>query len=349
MTTHIEDTGIEVRATEVPKVQFGGSYAGIGIDAEENWVQPYYTFVPEDMSAYTNAPSEINGIIMTKMKSKDGIEDKFGIELEGTQGICADVQEEIYASTYALLSPIEKYVYNNWGKPLSFIPDDNPGNTPDSNPVLQSAGWLPVDPAINITSAGNNYYYEPLALYVPFDEPLAGDDERYKGVYYCKLLSHQAVLSWFLSKSLEADPVLITPSAIECTDPRYRTETTYGSCLFWFSQGDHFYCSDYIGPDFIPEGASEAKCASRSAEAVYSSETCSTRDANGEIEAYITATPRYYQDRVPPTPRDGTLITYDGLGASCDIHCLEGDEFLWNLYEPNVGEADCGNFPIFYP
>ena len=106
MTTHIEDTGIEVRATKVNALEFGGSYAGI--NAAENWVQPYFTFIPEDMSAYANAPSEINGIIMTKMKSQDGIEAKFGIILDGTQGTCADVQEEIYASTFSLLGPKER-------------------------------------------------------------------------------------------------------------------------------------------------------------------------------------------------------------------------------------------------
>ena len=144
------------------------------------------------------------------------------------------------------------------GKSLSFIQDDRPGNTPDSNPVLQSSGWLPVDPATKITSDGDNYFYEPLGLYISFYDPLAGDDERYKGVRYCKLLSHQAILSWFLSKSFEEDPVLITESAVECTDPRLRTEpTTNGSCLFLFGQVNNYYCSDYIGYDFTPESAEE--------------------------------------------------------------------------------------------
>jgi len=128
------------------------------------------------------------------MKSKDEIEDKFVITLDGEQGTCADVQEEIYASTFSLLSFSEQTEYLAEGKQLSFIPDNNPGNTSDSNPVLSSSGWLPVDPATKITSDGDNYYYEPLGLYVSFNDPLAGDDERYKGVYYCKLLSHQAIL-----------------------------------------------------------------------------------------------------------------------------------------------------------
>jgi hypothetical protein len=271
------------------------------------------------------------------MKSKDGIEDKFDISLEGEQGTCADVQDEIYASTFSLLSSSEKAKYLAEGKSLSFIQDDRPGNTPDSNPVLQSAGWLPVDPATKITSVGDDYFYEPLGLYVPFDDPLAGDDERYKGVYYCKILSHQAILSWFLSKSFEDDPVLITPSDFECIDPGVRPDLNYtnGSCLFWFSQGDSYYCSDYIGPDFTPESA-ETKCLSRGETAVYSSDACSVRDGYGEIEAAM--------------PDD-----YVGHGALCDIHCMEGNEFLWNVYtetdpsDPNNQTDKCGGFPIFYP
>ena len=334
MTTHIADTEIEVRPTKVNWLEFGGSYAGI--NAEENWVQPYFNFSPEDMSAYTNSPPEINGIINTKMKSKDGIEDNFGIILDGEQGTCADVQEEIYASTFALLSSSEQAEYLAEGYWLAFIQDDRPGNDPDSNPVLQSAGWLPIDPATKITKSYGGYFYEPLGLYVSIDNPLAGDDERYKGVRYCKLLSHQAILSWFLSKSFEVDPVLITESTFECIDPSFRTEpNTNGSCLFWFSQGNNYYCSDYIGPDFTPESA-ETKCASRGESAVYSSDSCSVRDENGEIEAAM--------------PDD-----YVGLGALCDVHCMEGNEFIWNYYgeidpsDPNNQINKCGGFTIFYP
>jgi hypothetical protein len=273
------------------------------------------------------------------MKSKDGIEDKFVISLEGEQGTCADVQEEIYASTFSLLSFSEQTDYLDNGKPLIFIPDDNPGNEPDSNPVLQSSGWLPVDPAENfLVGWGGSYYtYEPLGLYVPFDDPLAGDDDRYKGVYYCKILSHQAILSWFLSKSFEEDPVLITPSAFECIDPGFRPDLNYtnGSCLFWFSQGNSYYCSDYVGPDFTPESAA-TKCASRGAGALYSSATCSVRDGLGEIQAAMPA-------------------DYVGHGALCDVHCMEGNEFIWNVYtevdpsNPNNQIDKCGGFPIYYP
>jgi hypothetical protein len=71
-------------------------------------------------------------------------------------------------------------------------------------------------------------------------------------------------------------------------------------------------------------------------DAVYSSDTCSTRDENGEIEAAMSD-------------------TYVGHGALCDVHCMEGNEFLWNVYtetdpsDPNNQTDKCGGFPIFYP
>jgi hypothetical protein len=332
MTTHIENTGIEVRSTFVSPLVFGGSYAGI--NADENWVQPYFTFTPEDMSAYTNAPPEINGIIMTKMKSKDIIEDKFDIILQGTQGTCADVQEEIYASTFSLLSSSERERYLAEGKPLSFIQDDRPGDGPGDNPVFQSAGWLPIDPATKITSDGENYFYEPLSLYVSIDNPIfqdGGGDERYQGVRYCKLLSHQAILSWFVSKSFEVDPVLITGSTEECTDPRLRTDNLAGSCVFYFGFAETTFCSDYIGYDFTPVFAEE-KCDGRpllldGTPPSYSPLPCSERTE--EIEAAVGS-------------------VYVGQTGFCDVHCNEGNEFLWNVYQENPDDS-CTGYPVFYP
>ena len=80
-----------------------------------------------------------------------------------------------------------------------------------TNPVNNGSAWLDVDPATKVTRDGNQYYYEPWSLYVTLDDP-AISDERLKGVRYCKLLSHQAILSWMLEKSFEENPVLITPN-----------------------------------------------------------------------------------------------------------------------------------------
>ena len=330
MTTHIEDTGIQVRATYLEPLVFGGSYAGI--NAEENWVQPYFTFIPEDMSAYINSPSEINGIIMTKMKSKDIIDEQFNIDNDETQGTCADVQEQIYASTFSLLSSSEKERYLAEGKSLSFIQDDHPGDDPGDNPVTIGSSWTEVDPATMIISVGDYYFYEPMSLYVTIDNPIfqnGGGDERYQGVRYCKLLSHQAILSWLLTKSFEDAPTLITESTEECTDPRLRMEGSTGSCLFSFPLAGYYYCSDYIGFDFTPESAA-IKCSERPTvpglPPTYSPDPCSERTA--EIEAAI---PGYVEH-----------------GALCAVHCKEGNEFIWNVYEEDP-EAACGSYDVFYP
>ena len=120
---HIESTDIEIRATELPVLEFGSAYAEI--NAEENWIKPYYAFVPEDMSVYRKAPESINGVILAKFKSKDKIDLDFGLSNNGKQGICAEVQQEMYDSVLALLTEEERERYETNGKSLSFIPDGN--------------------------------------------------------------------------------------------------------------------------------------------------------------------------------------------------------------------------------
>ena len=330
MTAHIEGTDIEVRSTKVNQLVFGGSYADINV--EENWVQTYFTIIPESMFIESdNTTVEINGSILAKMKSKDIIDAEFDITDNETQGTCADVQEEIYAAVLDLLTAEEKAKYLSEGKQLSFIQDDHPGDNPGDNPVTIGTGWLDVDPAIMITLVDDNYFYEPLGLYVTMDNPIfqgGGGDERYRGVRYCKLLSHQVILSWLLIKSFEDNPVLITESDIVCTDPSSRI-TTLGSCLFKFPLAGYYYCSDYTGSDFTAATAEE-KCQNRPTipglPPTYSLDPCSERTA--EIEAVIPG--------------------YQGFQALCAVHCNEGNEFIWNVYEENP-EAACGDYDIFYP
>jgi hypothetical protein len=67
-TAHIDPSAIKIRATETTLTNFGSSYATL--NAQAGWVQAHYTFLPEDMSAYPDAPPIIDGVVMTKMKSK---------------------------------------------------------------------------------------------------------------------------------------------------------------------------------------------------------------------------------------------------------------------------------------
>jgi len=328
MTANIEDTDIVVQATKVDAVVFGGSYAEI--NAAENWVKPYFTFISDDRFWLGTGLREINGSILVKMKSKDIIDADFNITDNETQGLCADVQDVIYTATLDLLTADEKEKYLTTGKQLSFIRDDRPGD----NPVSLGSTWLSVDPVTMITNEGDQYYYEPMGLYVAVDDPIfdEGGDERYIGVQYCKFLSHQAILSWMLTKSFQKEPVLLTEKPIECTEPG-STRTKAGSCLFQFPLAfGSYYCSDYTGDYFTPENAEE-KCSERpdmnsgaSADPVYSPLPCSER--TDEIEAYIP--------------------DYQGLTAYCAVHCGDTDEFIWNVYTENP-EDSCIGYEIFYP
>ncbi|MEI6128274.1 MAG: hypothetical protein WCQ99_17135, partial [Pseudomonadota bacterium] len=81
---HIESESIEIRAVKLAMSEFGSSYADM--NAAENWIQTTYTFVPEDMSRYLNAPKSINGVILAKFKSKEKIDADFGLSNNDPQG-----------------------------------------------------------------------------------------------------------------------------------------------------------------------------------------------------------------------------------------------------------------------
>lgn len=325
---HIESENIDIRALKLAMSEFGSSYADM--NASENWIQPTYTFVSENMFPSLNTPKSINGIILAKFKSKDKIDTDFGLNNDEPQGICADVQEDIYSNTLSILTEEERERYEKLGKKLYFISDDDmPPLNDTTNPVVRGSAWLDVDPASKITREGDAYYYEPMSLFVEFDDPAYKDmSERYRGVRYCKFLSHQAILSWMLQKSFEANPVLIAESKVECTEPSSR-ETTTGSCIFYFPQALTYYCEDYTGSGFTPEAA-EAKCNSRPDNPYltpsYSPSSCSER-----TEEIKTSIPGYI-----------------GLTGLCVIHCQTPEEFIWNIYTENP-ETSCTGFTLFYP
>ena len=91
---HIESQDIDIRATELSDMEFGSSFADI--NASENWIKPTYLLIPEDMSAYPNAPDSINGVVITKLKAKDKIDLEFGFSNNEPQGTCADAQQDVY-------------------------------------------------------------------------------------------------------------------------------------------------------------------------------------------------------------------------------------------------------------
>ena len=325
--THIESKDIDIRATNLPLLEFSGSYAAL--NAAENWIQPFYTVIPENMSAYANAPASINGVVLAKLKSKDSVDAAFGFSNSEPQGICADVQQDVYDTVLnSVLIKEQRDKYLAEGKQLSFIPDDDqPPLTDKTNPVNNGSAWLETDPATKVTRDGNTFYYEPMSLYVTLDNT-AISDERLRGVRYCKVLSHQAVLSWMLEKSFEENPVLITPTQPVCDGPSALESPTNGSCLFYSElYGNNYFCADYTGPGFTPENTKE-KCNTNAAyeNEVYSTSPCSARTA--EIASYIPG--------------------YQGLTGICVVHCKETNEFILNIYNTDP-EQRCGGFDFFTP
>jgi len=320
MTTHIESEDIEIRATGFTEFGvFESNFADI--NANENWIKPIYIFFPQDMTGYTDAPATINGAAVLKMVAKDKIDDYFGITNDAPQGLCVDVQQVIYDNVLNnILTKEQRDRYLSEGKSLSFIPDADAHN----------AEWVGKDPASLITHDGDKYFFELYSLYISYYDQTANVTELLRGVKYCKLLSHQAILSWMLEKSFEADPVLLTPAADVCDGPS-SFEARGGSCLLYFSQAQSYYCSDYTGPFFNFE-TGEAKCAdwldtSKGVlDPIYSTLPCSERTA--EIEASIPG--------------------YMGLTGICVIHCNQENEFLWNIYTENPARS-CIGFDLFTP
>jgi len=319
MTAHIQSENIEIRATGFTEFGvFESNFADI--NAEENWIKPIYIFFPQDMTGYADAPATINGAGVIKMVAKDKVDDYFGITDDESQGLCADVQQVIYDNVLKnILTKEQRDRYLAEGKSLSFIPDT----------VAHNAEWVGKDPASLITHDGDNYFFEPYSLYIEHSDP-ADIPELLKGVKYCKLLSHQTILSWMLEKSFEADPVLLTPAADVCDGPT-SLEARGGSCLLYFSQAQSYYCSDFTGPFFNFE-TGEAKCidwldtSAGVLDPIYSTLPCSERAA--EIEASIPG--------------------YMGLTGMCVIHCNQENEFLWNIYTENPARS-CTGFDLFIP
>jgi hypothetical protein len=201
---------------------------------------------------------------------------------------------------------------------LTFLPE-----------LTNNPAWVSIDPASLITQEGDDYFFQPLSLYLSINTTVE-IDELLKGTKYCKLLSHQAILSWLLEKSFEDNPVLLTPDDT-CYEPS-SFEAQGGSCIFYFRQAQSYYCSDYTG-SFFDNETGAAKCQDRldtsgGLGVLYSTSPCSERTV--EIEAYLPAS------------------EYVGFTGLCVIHCQEENELLWNIYTENP-EASCVGWDFFTP
>ena len=331
MTAHIESQDIEIRATEFTEFgAFESSFADI--NANENWIKPIYIFFPQDMTGYTGAPPTINGSAVLKMKSKEKIDADFGITDDEQQGLCADVQQVIYDNVLnKILTKEQREKYLSEGKSLSFKPDDaQPPLTPATNPVSIGGMWVSDDPASRITHDGDKYSFEPYSLYIEYSDPaFANIGELLRGVRYCKLLSHQAILSWMMEKSFEYNPVLLTPADV-CDRPS-SLEARGGSCIFFFSPANGYYCEDHTGPFFNLETGKQ-KCDDR------------LDTSAGILDPIFSPLP--CKERT--TELETLIPGYMELTGICVIHCKQDNEFIWNIYTANPGSL-CIGFDFFTP
>jgi hypothetical protein len=253
------------------------------------------------------------------MISKDKIESYFDINIDGEQGSCSDIQEFIYDNVlWTALTWKQRVRYWSEGKSLTILPD-----------LTNNRDWVSIDPASLITNEGDAYSFQPLSFYLSIYTTV-DIDELLKGTKYCKLLSHQAILSWLLEKSFEDDPVLLTPDPT-CYEPSSFVPQG-GSCLFYFRNSQNYYCSDYTGSFYNTEETGPAKCEDRfdtnsdTFDPSYSTLPCSERttEIGNKIPGYI------------------------GFGGACVVHCQEENEFVWNVYTENP-ESACGGFDFFTP
>ena len=327
MTAHIENEDITVQPEGFTDFcVFESQFAEI--NTEGKWIKPIYIFFEEDMSAYPDAPDTINGAFVLKMKAKDKVDAYFGLTNDEPQGFCSDVQEVVYENVLNNIVTAEQRTrYLSEGKSLSFIADDD--DPPDSNPTSNGGLWVSKHPADLITREGDEYFFEPYSFYSAYSDPI-DIPELQKGVRYCKLLSHQAILSWMLEKSFEDDPVLLTPPDYVCDQPS-SLEARGGSCILYFQLSGNYYCSDYTGPCFDFEEGPK-KCEDR-------------RDSSGGV-----LEPSYSQ--LPCSERteeiEASIPGYMGLQGACIIHCKENNEFIWNVYTENPASS-CTGFDFFTP
>ena len=323
----IQREDIDVRMTHLAPGEFYSARARL--DVAGRWVQGYYTLFPEKLSGADGAPDEIGGVIGLKLKTRESIDKAFGLESDGTHGICADVQQAIHDNVLnAILDPDERARYLAQGKKLTFEPDDDvPPLTRMTNPVGIGGVWLNTDPGARVADLGESVIYSPPAFYLESDDPNApeGVGAGSMGVMYCKLLSHQIILHWMRVRSLEggAEP-LVAPAKQACVAPQ-SFAAPHGSCLFYFQYAETYYCADYTGYGFDAKSAEE-KCTSREPHEfmtpTYSAKPCDQR--LGEIA-----------EKVPG---------YEGFQGLCIIHCNEEDEFLWNIYQKDP-EPRCASYP----
>lgn len=246
-----------------------------------------------------------SGSVACKMVNRDRVSDVLGLDLDGPERSCRDVNEHTWQLAVNSLTPAQRDRYQDAGRPLTFI---------DDTPVATGGEWLPAAAADYIRPDGSGIAVSAPTVQVPWD---ASERGFYQGTRHCKLVTLAAMQQWLTGAAFREDGVLIASDTQACPSPSSAVARA-GSCLFWFAPAQAMFCQDYSGAGWTETTAREA-CGQRHASAddllaagnrhngaggIYRAETCELRDDAPEIT------------------------------ATCVFNCRAEDESLWQASGP---------------
>ncbi len=336
LTAAISDSdGITINAIDVIETGIGGSNAKI--NKEEGWVETTYAFTQEDIRDPVCETTTVDVTISNKMKTMEHVVSTFDLDGTGrSQGTCADVQQVVYDAVLDSLTPELLTKYQQEGKKLLFLKDDDVPEMTGTNPVMAGPDWLKVDPGTKVTRDGDDFVFEPWSLYVVSDSPDAADSgDLVRGVRYCKMLSHQGIARWVLEESFKEEPVLLEkPIDTTCYEPT-SFDSPHGSCIFYFVYIRTVFCEEYTGSEGI-ESQQQAE------------EACALT-----ADHFKSATDHFgYYSEKPCSERSDELMEhvpdYEEFLGACVVDCGTPTEFIWNVYAGNL-DLMRDMYPCFDP
>jgi hypothetical protein len=250
-------------------------------------------------------PADIAKEALCKFRSQEGIEAALGVQIEGDEGTCMDMNQRALDWALQQLSQEELDRYENEGKKLKFEADQ----------VTETgSGWFGVETIYTLKD--DTYEVSSSALLISYaDNP--DQEVFYRGVHYCKLMPPSQVLFWLLERAFWDDPLGDGPLdsgyenarlvAEETDDCRLKDRVSPGSCYFYFPVAADSYCEEYPGP-FFDATEAKAKCDSRQ-DGVFSEKLCIERGDE----------------------TDGKTL------GECVIGCGTDEERIWNVYRDEPG------------
>jgi hypothetical protein len=264
------------------------------VKADEDPPVEMRVYIETFCDAELPAPTDLSERIYCKMPNQGRISGILEITPANEPGTCKSRNEAAFQWALDQLTPEERSAYEASGHPVTFLEDEVVGS---------GAAWLNLPANFELSADGTSYEIGSPSLQSEFnpDDP---DPQTLEGVHYCKLVTPAQALYWVLHRGLKADPgICEAPQGEQCPDPDAEPA---GSCIFYFSQSNQYFCEEYSGPNWTETTGAE-KCAPRD-DSDFKPLSCADR-------------------------KDETdLIDDDGvLRGTCVVRCGE-DERLWYIY-----------------